>query len=83
LKSTTAQCAACTSTAASKPRIFYFLRMRLPHGSLSRHLLVSGGDDYKIKVWNYKLRRCSFTLVGHLDYIRTVQFHHEVARASC
>jgi coatomer protein complex subunit alpha (xenin) len=41
-------------------------------------LLVSGGDDYKIKVWNYKLRRCSFTLVGHLDYIRTVQFHHEV-----
>ena len=21
-------------------------------------LFVSGGDDYKIKVWNYKLRRC-------------------------
>jgi excinuclease ABC subunit C len=34
---------------------------------------VSGGDDYKIKVWNYKLRRCLFTLLGHLDYIRTVQ----------
>jgi WD40 repeat protein len=32
-----------------------------------------GGDDYKIKVWNYKLRRCLFTLLGHLDYIRTVQ----------
>ncbi|KAH7280342.1 hypothetical protein KP509_37G062500 [Ceratopteris richardii] len=35
------------------------------------------GDDYKIKVWNYKLRRCLFTLLGHLDYIRTVQFHEE------
>jgi WD40 repeat protein len=35
------------------------------------------GDDYKIKVWNYKLRRCLFTLLGHLDYIRTVQFHSE------
>ena len=40
-------------------------------------LIVSGGDDYKIKVWDYKLRRCLFTLLGHLDYIRTVQFHNE------
>lgn len=40
-------------------------------------LFVSGGDDYKIKVWNYKLRRCIFTLIGHLDYIRTVYFHEE------
>ncbi|XLR29349.1 hypothetical protein S83_057249 [Arachis hypogaea] len=31
-------------------------------------LSVSGGDDYKIKVWNYKLHRCLFTLLGHLDY---------------
>jgi hypothetical protein len=29
------------------------------------------------QVWNYKLRRCLFTLLGHLDYIRTVQFHNE------
>ena len=29
------------------------------------------------KVWNYKLRRCLFTLLGHLDYIRTVEFHAE------
>ena len=29
------------------------------------------------QVWNYKLRRCLFTLLGHLDYIRTVQFHQE------
>lgn len=28
-------------------------------------------------MWNYKLRRCLFTLLGHLDYIRTVQFHVE------
>ena len=38
---------------------------------------MSGGDDYKIKVWNWKQRRCLFTLNGHLDYIRTVFFHHE------
>jgi coatomer protein complex subunit alpha (xenin) len=43
-------------------------------------LLVSGGDDYKIKVWDYKLRRCLFTLLGHLDYIRTVQFHPAAAQ---
>lgn len=40
-------------------------------------LIVSGGDDYKVKVWDYKFRRCLFTLLGHLDYIRTVQFHAE------
>ena len=40
-------------------------------------LFATGGDDYKIKVWNYKLRRCLFSLPGHLDYIRTVQFHAE------
>ncbi|EJD34266.1 hypothetical protein AURDEDRAFT_131258 [Auricularia subglabra TFB-10046 SS5] len=33
--------------------------------------LVTGGDDYK-------QRRCLFTLHGHLDYVRTVQFHHEI-----
>ena len=42
---------------------------------LHEPLICSGGDDYKIKVWDYKLRRCLFTLLGHLDYIRTVQFH--------
>lgn len=41
-------------------------------------LFVSGGDDYKIKVWNYKTRRCLFTLNGHLDYVRTVFFHNEL-----
>ncbi|KAJ1515107.1 hypothetical protein HMI54_012895 [Coelomomyces lativittatus] len=40
-------------------------------------LFVSGGDDYKVRVWNYKQRRCLFVLHGHLDYIRTVSFHGE------
>ena len=30
-----------------------------------------------LQVWNYKLRRCQFTLSGHMDYIRTTVFHHE------
>lgn len=41
-------------------------------------LFVSGGDDYKIKVWSLTTRRCLFTLNGHLDYVRTVFFHHEL-----
>ena len=43
----------------------------------SMPLFVSGGDDYKIRVWNHKQRRCLFVLTGHIDYIRTVFFHHE------
>lgn len=27
-------------------------------------IFASGGDDYKIKVWNYKTRKCLFTLNG-------------------
>ena len=27
------------------------------------------------QVWNYKHKRCLFTLLGHLDYIRTTFFH--------
>ena len=27
------------------------------------------------QVWNYKQKRCIFTLLGHLDYIRTTFFH--------
>ena len=41
-------------------------------------LFVSGGDDHKVKVWNYKTKKCQFTLTGHLDYIRTVEFHKEL-----
>ena len=41
-------------------------------------LFVSGGDDHKVKVWNYKTKKCLFTLTGHLDYIRTVEFHKDL-----
>ncbi|KAF7426148.1 hypothetical protein PC9H_008514 [Pleurotus ostreatus] len=46
----------------------------------TRALLATGGDDYKIKVWDIRPqnRKCLFTLHGHLDYVRTVQFHHEM-----
>ncbi len=44
-------------------------------------LFVSAGDDYKIKGWNYKTKKCLWTLKGHLDYIRTVYFHNEVVNA--
>ncbi|KAF9593678.1 hypothetical protein IFM89_024495, partial [Coptis chinensis] len=49
-----------------------------PHSNI-KELFIYGypGDDYSIKVWNYKLHRCLFTLLGHLEYIQTVQFHHE------
>lgn len=39
---------------------------------------MSGGDDCKIKIWNYNTKKCLFDLTGHTDYIRTVQFHHEL-----
>ncbi|ODM89350.1 Coatomer subunit alpha [Orchesella cincta] len=43
----------------------------------NQQLFVSGGDDYKVKLWNYKLRRCLYTFLGHLDYLRTTYFHHK------
>lgn len=47
------------------------------HFHPSRPLLVTGGDDYLVKVWDIRptSRRCLFTLTGHLDYVRTVQWH--------
>lgn len=38
---------------------------------------MTGGDDGKIRVYNYQQRRCLFTLSGHSDYVRTVFFHEE------
>lgn len=52
--------------------------MRRANNILRLGRFVSGGDDYKIKVWSYQTRRCLFTLNGHLDYVRTVFFHHEL-----
>lgn len=39
--------------------------------------------QYKIKVWSLQTRRSTATLVGHLDYVRTVFFHHEVSAFVC
>lgn len=39
---------------------------------------MSGADNGNIRVWNYKQKRCLFTLKGHIDYIRTTYFHHEL-----
>jgi coatomer protein complex subunit alpha (xenin) len=41
-------------------------------------LFVSGADVGDVRVWNYKQKRCMFVLKGHIDYIRTVFFHHEL-----
>lgn len=41
-------------------------------------LIVSGGDDGLVKVWDYKQKRCIFSLKGHIDYIRSTFFHHEL-----
>ncbi|KAJ3678696.1 hypothetical protein LUZ60_002499 [Juncus effusus] len=35
------------------------------------------GHDAQVKVWDYESRKCRFTLTGHQDYIRTVQFHNQ------
>jgi hypothetical protein len=44
---------------------------------LAWHCLARRGNACRwapcTQVWNYKLRRCLFTLLGHLDYIRTVR----------
>lgn len=44
----------------------------------TQSMFVSGGDDHKVKVWNYKTKKCIFTLTGHLDYVRTADFHKEL-----
>ena len=48
------------------------------HFHETQPMFVSGGDDHKVKVWNYKTKKCVFTLSGHLDYVRTVEFHKEL-----
>jgi coatomer protein complex subunit alpha (xenin) len=50
-----------------------------PVRGIAFHLLqqVFVSDCFKIKVWNYKQRRCIFTFLGHVDYVRTTMFHHE------
>lgn len=39
---------------------------------MSQPIFCSGGDDQKVRVWNYNEKKCLFILKGHMDYIRTV-----------
>lgn len=39
-------------------------------------LLVSGGDDCHVKLWNYESGSCLHTFSGHVGWIRSVQFHY-------
>ncbi|GKT33499.1 Coatomer alpha subunit, partial [Aduncisulcus paluster] len=41
-------------------------------------IFVSGGDDRKVRLWNYNERShnpCVHTFEGHTDYVRSVSFH--------
>ena len=50
----------------------------LSHGNAHRPILrARRACSRRVLPPNFKLRRCLFTLLGHLDCIRTVQFHHE------
>ena len=39
------------------------------------NLFASGGDDCYVRVWNLKERAVVLILQGHLDFVRSVQFH--------
>ena len=63
--------------------LLYILTLRVgPVRGVNFHetqpLFVSGGDDHLVKVWNYKTKKCLYTLKGHTDYIRTVEFHKDL-----
>lgn len=40
-------------------------------------LFVSGGDDCIVKIWNYQLKRCLYSLNGHCDIITHVSFRSQ------
>jgi len=40
--------------------------------------LVSGSDDFTVKVWDYQTKNCLATLEGHQDYISSVLFHPDL-----
>lgn len=68
----------CAKLPVSQRRVV----RRLCHGRYDTALVpklgaLKRGGVRRPQVWNYKLRRCLFTLLGHLDYIRTVAFHNE------
>ena len=40
--------------------------------------LISGGDDMKIKVWDYQTKQCIHSLSGHHHNISSVAFHPDL-----
>ena len=40
--------------------------------------MISGGDDMKIKVWDYQTKQCVHSLSGHHHNISSVMFHSEL-----
>ena len=43
----------------------------------SKPLFVSGGNDSKIKVWNYNTGKCLCTFEAHAGKVRSTFFHHK------
>jgi len=56
-------------------RLVFLLHCKCDFVNMLCMYTLSNGSPC-VQVWNYKLRRCLFTLLGHLDYIRTTFFHH-------
>ena len=40
--------------------------------------LVSGSDDYTVKIWDYQTKICLATLEGHKDNVSSVLFHPDL-----
>lgn len=40
-----------------------------------RPFLISGGDDYMVKIWDYQAKSCIATLEGHSSNVSAVLFH--------
>lgn len=40
--------------------------------------IVSGGDDMKVKVWDYQTKQCLTTLSGHHHNVSSVSFHPDL-----
>ena len=43
-----------------------------------RPYLVSGSDDFTVKVWDYQSKQCIATLEGHTENVSSVLFHPEL-----
>lgn len=41
-------------------------------------MIAGGGDDFIIRGYDYAENKKAFELKGHVDYVRSVHFHHEL-----